>query len=197
MKFLRQLFGRVRSCLGQSWLQASICYASLTKGNKLLVLALVAILTFFFGAPLLRLLPTLGGFTPDTLNAYTLGAAQYFLALTLAYVSWRWLFPSLYSYAVETMEGKLLKVITASLTTSLDTVTRHFTAPGAADAGNDFLVQASQLDINVAAERRKIATLQFTIRCVRFLFSISPLVFFFLGANAALTAALTAVPAGA
>jgi hypothetical protein len=151
-------------------------YASLTKGNKLLVLALVAILTFLFLPPFLRLLPELGGFTPDTLNAYSLGAAQYFLALTMAYVSWRWLFPGLYAYAVETMEGKLLESITTDLLA---------------------LFGQETTTLPELAERRKIATLQFSIRCVRFVFSISPFVFFFWGANAALTAALTAVPASA
>jgi len=167
-----RLFSRLRAVRQQlaAW------YTSLTKGSKLFVLALAALVTYFFGAPLLRLLPEMGGFTPDTLNAYTLGAAQYFLALTMAYVSWRWFFPELYAYAAETMEGKLLESITTELLA---------------------LFSQEAITLPELAERRKIATLQFTIRCVRFLYSVSPFVFFFLGANAALTAALTAVPAAA
>jgi hypothetical protein len=164
-----------------NWLRArseqlTAWYTDLEKGSKLLVLALVALMAFLFLPPVIRLLPELGGFTPDTLNAYTLGAAQYFLAITMAYVSWRWLFPGLYAYAAETMEGKLLESIT-----------------------NDLLALFSNETITLPelAERRKIATLQFLIRCVRFLYSVSPFVFFFMGSNAALTSALTAVPAAA
>ena len=148
-------------------------YEALSKGHELLMLAGLALATFLLLPPLIRLVcPTFGGFAPDTLNAYTLGATQYFLALTMAYISWRWLFPGLYAYAAETMEGKLLESITTELLALL---------PAA--------------DLRQLAERRKIATLQFTIRCVRFVFSVSPFVFFFWGANHALTAALTAVPA--
>ncbi|MGI4833285.1 MAG: hypothetical protein ACRYFK_07470 [Janthinobacterium lividum] len=148
----------------------------LPKGGRVLTLGLVAIAAFLLLPPLIRLVdPGFGGFAPDTLNAYTLGAAQYFLALTMAYAGWRLLFPGLYAYAAETMEGKLLESITAELLALFSTPTA----------------------LAELAERRKIATLQFTIRCVRFVFSISPFVFFFGQANAALTAALTAVPAAA
>jgi hypothetical protein len=131
------------------------------------------------------IMPTAGGFTPDNIGAAALGAFQYFAALSLAYVSWRGLFPSLYAYAAETMEGKLLESITKELLALL---------PGTDSVGAG---EWWQTKIAHSAERRKIATFQFTVRCVRFVFSVSPFVFFFVQANHALASALTVVPPAA
>jgi hypothetical protein len=142
---------------------------------RVAVFGLVATLVFLFLPTVLRhtIDPHANGFTPDTIGGAALGAFQYFAALSMAFVSWRWLFPGLYAYAVETMTGKLLESITTDLLNSL---------------GYDLLL---------AAERRKIATLTFTIRCARFVFSVAPFVFFFVQANHALASALTAVPPAA
>jgi hypothetical protein len=94
----------------------------------------------------------------------------------MAFISWRWLFPDLYEYAVDCMEGKLLE----NLTDDLKLFLTH-----------------TQQDIMHAAERRHIAQFQFIIRCTRFVFALFPFLLFLLLANHALTAALTAVPSGA
>jgi hypothetical protein len=234
----------------------------LPKGSRVLLLGLVAVSTFFFLPPLVRLVyPEFGGFAPDTINAYTLGAAQYFLALTMAYTGWRGLFPQLYDYAAETMESKLLESITADLLAMLPPKSplhafaasfgksyealqaaisdaaagqverlKEFGINASADsqlvgalclsaigskpsitvgqneagilAGLTYLANYNPLCISgpntslaEVAERRKIATLQFTTRCARLIFSCSPFFIFFFAANAALTSALTAVPA--
>jgi len=141
----------------------------------------VATLVFFRLPWLLRhtIMPTAGGFTPDNIGGAALGAFQFFAALSIAYVSWRYLFPGLYAYAVETMGSKLLESITTDLSTRLEDP------------------YAASHELEKAAERRKIATLTFTIRCVRFAFSVSPFVFFFVQANHALASALTVVPPAA
>jgi hypothetical protein len=160
---------------------------ALPKGGRVFLLGVVALLVFFFLPTILRhtIDPRANGFTPDTIGGAALGAFHYFAALTIAYASWRWLFPSLYEYAAETMEGKLLESITAELLMRIPT--------------EYLLGQENILSFRLAAlaERRKIATLQFSIRCVRFVFSVSPFVFFFVQANHALLAALTAVPSSA
>jgi hypothetical protein len=149
----------------------------LPKGARVAVFGLVALLVFFALPPALRLIdPTAGGFAPDTINAAALGAFQFFAALTMAFISWRWLFPDLYEYAVDCMEGKLLE----NLTDDLKLFLTH-----------------TQQDIMHAAERRHIAQFQFIIRCTRFVFALFPFLLFLLLANHALTAALTAVPSGA
>ena len=151
---------------------------ALPKSAKVALLALLALAAFLFLPPLIRLVyPGFGGFAPDTINAALLGAFQYFAALTMAYASWRGLFPGLYAYAAECMEGKLLEAITTDLFARLPT--------------GDYL----NFEIEILSERRKISTLQFTIRCVRFVFSLLPFFFFFFAANATLSSALTAVPA--
>jgi hypothetical protein len=151
---------------------------SLPKGGRVALFGLVALLVFFALPPALRILdPTAGGFAPDTINAAALGAFQFFAALTMAYVAWRGLFPDLYRYAVDCMEGKLLENLTEDLKTFL----------GAEGAVNFLL----------AAEYRHIAQFQFIIRCTRFVLSLFPFLLFLLLANAALTAALTAVPSSA
>jgi len=236
----------------------------LPKGSRVLLLGLVATSTFIFLPPLVRLVyPSFGGFAPDTINAYTLGAAQYFLALTMAYTGWRGLFPRLYDYAAETMESKLLESITAELLAMLPPKSplhafaasfgKSYEALQAAisDAAVGQFERFKEFGINASldsqlggcvrlsamgqkqamtvgqnedgiragltylanynplslagpstslaevAERRKIATLQFTTRCARLVFSCLPFFIFFYAANAALTAALTAVPAAA
>jgi len=143
------------------------------------------------------IMPTAGGFTPDNIGAAALGAFQFFAALSMAYVSWRYLFPGLYAYAAETMGGKLLESITTDLSTRMERVHRHFDNPKASFNDMAHLVEATKLDFAEAAERRKIATLTFTIRCARFVFSVSPFVFFFVQANHALASALTVVPPAA
>lgn len=154
----------------------------LPKGSRVLLLGLVALLIFFALPPLLRLVdPTAGGFAPDTINAAALGAFHFFASLSMAYISWRGLFPSLYAYAAECMEGKLLEAITKDLFDLLP---------------NPLNFRAEVM-LATLAERRKIATLQFTIRCVRFVFSVLPFFVFFALSNHALTAALTAVPSAA
>jgi len=146
----------------------------LPPGGRVLVFGVAALLVFFLLPPVLRLFyPSAGGFAPDTINAAALGAFHYFTALSLAYVSWRWLFPELYAYAVDCMSGKLLENLTDDLKL--------------------FLTHTEQ-EVMYAAERRHIAQFQFLIRCIRFVFSLLPFLFFLALANHALTAALTAVP---
>lgn len=151
---------------------------ALPKGARVAVFGALALLVFFALPPLLRLVdPTAGGFAPDTINAAALGAFQFFAALSMAYVSWRWLFPDLYRYAMDCMEGKLLENLTDDLKALL---------------GPECTVSLLE-----AAEHRHIAQFQFLIRCTRFVLSLSPFLLFLLLANHALTAALTAVPGSA
>ena len=155
---------------------------TLPKGARALLLGVSALAVFLFLPRVVRLFyPAFNAFGPDTINAYTLGACQFFTALTMAYASWRLLFPSLYTYAAETMEGKILESITSELVLMLPKV-GQWDAPQA---------------LASLAERRKIATLTFTVRCVRFAFSVLPFFFFLLLANHALSSALTAVPSSA
>jgi hypothetical protein len=159
----------------------------LPKGARVVLFGAIATLVFLYLPAVLRhtIDPHANGFTPDTIGAGALGAFQFFAALSIAYAAWRGLFPSLYAYAAETMEGKLLESITADLLALLPSV--YETGTG----------EWWSSKIAHSAERRKIATLQFLTRCARFVFSVSPFVFFFVQANAALASALTAVPAGA
>jgi hypothetical protein len=156
---------------------------SLPKIGRVGLLGAVALLVFLFLPALLRLTidPRANGFTPDTIGATALGAFQFFAALTIAYAAWRVLFPPLYAYAAETMQGKLLESITSDLVAALPPEGKWYNTQ----------------DLAALTERRKIATLTFIVRCTRFAFSVLPFVFFFLQANAALTAALTAVPSAA
>jgi hypothetical protein len=151
---------------------------TLPKGGRIALFGLIALLVFFGLPPLLRntIDPTAGGFAPDTINAAALGAFQFFTSLTVAYAGWRWLFPELYRYAADCMEGKLLENLTEDLKT--------------------FLTK-EQADVLLASEYRHIAQFQFMIRCTRFVLALSPFLVFLLLANHALTAALTAVPAPA
>ncbi|MVN77744.1 hypothetical protein GO988_15530 [Hymenobacter sp. HMF4947] len=148
-----------------------------SPGGRVATFGLVALLIFFGLPHVLRWFdPTAGGFAPDTVNAAALGAFHYFAALSMAYASWRWLFPDLHAYAVETMEGKLLKNLTDDL---------------------EKLFYDRSCKLRAVTEKRHIAQFQFLIRCVRFVLALSPFLFFLLLANHALTAALTAVPAAA
>ncbi|MDJ0367286.1 hypothetical protein QMK33_19230 [Hymenobacter sp. H14-R3] len=150
---------------------------ALPTGGRIAVFAVVASSIFFVLPHVLRWFdPTAGGFAPDTVNAAALGAFHYFAALSMAYVSWRWIFPDLYAYAIDCMSDKLL----ANLTDELKN-----------------LFNDRSCDLRAVAEKRHIAQFQFLIRCVRFVFALSPFLFFLLLANHALTAALTAVPAAA
>jgi hypothetical protein len=155
---------------------------SLPKIGRVGLLGAVALLVFLFLPAILRhtIDPHANGFAPDTIGATALGAFQFFAALTMAYAAWRGLFPPLYAYAAETMQGKLLESITSELVDLLPTANQWNPAQALA----------------TLAERRKINTLTFIVRCARFVFSVSPFVFFFVQANAALAAALTAVPSG-
>jgi hypothetical protein len=160
---------------------------ALPKLARVALLGLVALVIFCCLPSALRstIMPTAGGFTPDNLGAYTLGAFQFFAALSMAYVAWRGLFPNLYAYAAETMEGKLLESITTDLLTRL---------PIQFFLGQEDI---TRLKLAALAERRKIATFQFTVRCARFAFSVLPFFVFFFAANASLTSALTVVPPAA
>jgi hypothetical protein len=160
--------------------------AKLPHLARVAIFGLVATLVFLFLPALLRATidPRANGFTPDTIGGAALGAFQFFAALSMAYVSWRFLFPGLYAYAAETMEGKLLESITADLLAQL---------PATSSTGEG---EWWRTKLAYSAERRKIATLTFTIRCARFVFSVAPFVFFFVQANHALASALIAVPAG-
>ena len=160
---------------------------ALPKLARVALFGLVALVIFCCLPSALRhtIMPTAGGFTPDNLGAYTLGAFQFFAALSMAYVSWRALFPDLYAYVCETMESKLLASITSELLSRLPT---QF-LPGQEDT--------IRLQLAALAERRKIATFQFTVRCARFAFSVLPFFVFFFAANASLTSALTVVPPAA
>ena len=160
---------------------------ALPKLARVALFGLVALVIFCCLPSALRhtIMPTAGGFTPDNLGAYTLGAFQFFAALSMAYVSWRALFPDLYAYVCETMESKLLASITTELLSRLPTEFYR---------GNEETVR---LQLAALAERRKIATFQFTVRCARFAFSVLPFFVFFFAANASLTSALTVVPPAA
>ncbi|TPG71983.1 hypothetical protein EAH73_01695 [Hymenobacter nivis] len=151
---------------------------TLPKGARVAVFGALALGVFFLLPFALRLIdPTAGGFAPDTINAAALGAFQFFAALSMAYASWRWLFPDLYRYAMDCMEGKLLENLTDDL--------------------KALLGPTRSVSLLEATEYRHIAQFQFLIRCTRFVLSLSPFLLFLLLANHALTAALTAVPGGA
>lgn len=156
---------------------------SLPKIGRVGLLGATALLVFLLLPTILRhtIDPRANGFAPDTIGATALGAFQFFAALTIAYAAWRVLFPPLYTYAAETMQDKFLESITSDLVALLPPKGKWYNTQ----------------DLAALTERRKIATLTFIVRCTRFAFSVLPFVFFFLQANAALTATLTAVPSAA
>jgi hypothetical protein len=175
-----QAMGTAYGAAAQPLIPALPKLPTLPKGARALLLGVSALAVFLFLPRVVRVFyPDFNAFGPDTINAYTLGACQFFTALTMAYAAWRLLFPSLYAYAAETMEGKILESITSELVALLPGV-GQWDAPEA---------------LASLAERRKIATLTFTVRCTRFAFSVLPFFLFLLLANHALASALTAVPA--
>jgi len=136
---------------------------------------------FLLAPPLLRWLnPAAGAFDVGTLNAPVLAALQFFAAVSMAYVPWRFLFPGLYRYVRDCMEDKLLENLTKTLTDELPNYEKASWTDGTA--------------ILLAAERRRISQFQFTIRCVRLVFCLLPFFAFLLLAQAFLNTALTVVP---
>ena len=149
-----------------------------SRGPRILLMVALAALTFFAVPPLLRWWnPAAGAFDVGTLNAPVLAALQFFAAVSMAYVPWRFLFPGLYGYVRDCMEGKLFENLTTELLDQLPT----------ADL-------ATATTIFHAAERRRIAQLQFLIRCVRVLFCLLPFFVFLLLATRMVTTALAVVP---
>ena len=143
------------------------------KGLRILLMVAAAVAVCFLVPPLLRWLnPAAGAFDVGPLNAPLLAALQFFAAVSMAFVPWRFLFPGLYGYVRDSTEEKLLANITGQLSQALD-----------ADSSN----------IPAAAERRYIAQFQFLIRCVRLLFCLLPFFTFLLLAMRFLNTALTVV----
>lgn len=144
------------------------------KGWRIVLMVALAAAVFLLAPPLLRWLnPSAGAFDVGTLNAPVLAALQFFAAVSMAFVPWRFLFPGLYGYVRDGMEEKLLANITGQLSQALD---------------------ADFTNIPAAAERRHIAQFQFLIRCVRLLFCLLPFLLFLLLAEHFLNVALTVVP---
>lgn len=158
----------------------------LPKGLRILLMVALAGLVFFAAPPALRWytqyaqLPAAGSFDMGTLNAPVLAALQFFAAVSMAFVPWRFLFPGLYGYVRDCMEEKLLANITDKLNADLPTQQTDGWTDGAA--------------IRLAAERRHIAQFQFLIRCVRLIFSLLPFFVFLLLAQQFLNTALTVIP---
>ena len=127
---------------------------------------------------------TPGGFTVEQLNSFALGAAVFWLTLQMAFLAYRAFFKRFKNYQAECLEaeGKLFENITGPL--------------------NDELLRLrdlSNLTLPVAcylAENRKIATLQFIIRCVRLLFCLSALAYLLHLAQWAVTVGLGLRPGG-
>ncbi len=156
------------------------------KGWRIIVMVAIAAAIFFLAPPALRWytgyagLPAAGSFDTGTLNAPVLAALQFFAAVSMAFVPWRFLFPGLYRYVRDCMEDKLLENVTKSLTDMLPT------------PGSEGWLGAQTIEL--AAERRRISQFQFTIRCVRLLFCLLPFFAFLALAQAFLNTALTIVP---
>jgi hypothetical protein len=156
------------------------------KGLRIVFMVALATTVFFAAPPLLRWyaryagLPMAGSFDLGTLNVPVLAALQFFAAVSLAFVPWRFLFPGLYRYVRDCMEDKLLENLTTVLTDKLPTYETASLTDGTA--------------IQLAAERRRISQFQFAIRCVRLLFCLLPFFAFLALAQAFLNSALTVVP---
>lgn len=154
------------------------------KGLRIAFMVALAAAIFFAAPPLIRWyarqagLPMAGAFDLGTLNAPVLAALQFFAAVSLAFVPWRFLFPGLYRYVRDCMEDKLLENLTKALTDALPSASIY----NAAEA------------IQLAAERRRISQFQFTIRCVRLFFCLLPFFAFLALAQAFLSNALSIVP---
>jgi hypothetical protein len=156
------------------------------RGWRILSMVALAAAVFFLIPPLMRWyttyyhLPAAGSFDMGTFNVPVLAALLHFAAVSMAFVPWYFLFPGLYGYVRDCMEGKLLENVTKALTDELPTYETASLTDGAA--------------IKLAAERRHIAQFQFLIRCVRFIFSLSPFLLFLALAEHFLSNALTVVP---
>jgi hypothetical protein len=109
-----------------------------------------------------------------------LAALQFFAAVSLAYMPWRFLFPGLYGYVRDYMEDKLLENMTKVLSDALPPYETASLADGTT--------------IQLAAERRRISQFQFTIRCVRLIFCLLSFFAFLALAQVFLNSALTVVP---
>ena len=139
---------------------------------------LVAIALFLLLTPVVRLFfPTAGGFDVGIIGTLALAALQYFAAAHMALFTYKRLLPSFYAYLCEFMQDKVLE----NLTAALEEVLLH---PETLAAGL----------LPSLTERRKLLQFKFLIRCARLCFCLLPLLFFFVLAQAALTAALTVVP---
>lgn len=150
-----------------------------SRGPRILLMVAMAALAFFAVPPLLRWWnPAAGAFDVGTLNAPVLAALQFFAAVSMAYVPWRFLFPGLYGYVRDCMEGKLFENLTDELLSQLP-------APNS-------LSTLSQLQ--AAAERRHINQFKFLIRCVRVIFCLLPFFIFLLLATHMVNNSLTVVP---
>ena len=150
-----------------------------SRGPRILFMVALAALAFFAVPPLLRWWdPAAGAFDVGTLNALVLAALQFFAAVSMAYVPWRFLFPGLYGYVRDCMEGKLFENLTDDLLGQLPNE----------EAWN------TQAQATVATERRRIAQFKFLIRCVRVVFSLLPFFIFLLLATHMVNNALTVVP---
>ncbi|MBC6988915.1 hypothetical protein [Hymenobacter sp. BT491] len=143
------------------------------------VLLVISVALFLLFPHLMRWLygPDTGAFDPGTINALALGVMEFMAACQVSFLMYYRLFPRLYAYVQECMEGKLLENVTKELAEML-------TAPGQLDT-----LQLAQL-----AERRRVATLQFSIRCVRMLLSLLPYFVLLFLAVRLLSSALIAVP---
>jgi hypothetical protein len=156
------------------------------KGLRIAFMVALAAFVFFAAPPLIRWyaryagLPMAGSFDLGTLNAPVLAALQFFAAVSLAFVPWRFLFPGLYRYVRDCMEDKLLENLTKVLSDALPSYEEASLTDGTA--------------IQLAAERRRISQFQFTIRCVRLIFCLLPFFAFLALAQAFLNTALTIVP---
>ena len=148
------------------------------KGPRILLLIILAGIAFFAVPPLLRWWnPAAGSFDVGTLNAPVLAALQFFAAVSMAFVAWRFLFPKLYAYVRDCMEGKLFENLSEELRKPLY------------EEKNIYSDRIHQL-----AERRKVAQFQFLIRCTRFVFSLLPFFVFLLLATLMVNNSLTVVP---
>jgi hypothetical protein len=156
------------------------------KGLRIVLMVALAAAVFFAAPPLIRWyasqagLPMAGSFDLGTLNVPVLAALQFFAAVSLAFVPWRFLFPGLYRYVRDCMEDKLLENLTKVLTDALP------------NPANEYELTAES--IQLAAERRRISQFQFAIRCVRLIFCLLPFFAFLALAQAFLNSALTVVP---
>jgi hypothetical protein len=155
-----------------------------SRGPRILLMVALAALVFFAAPPALRWfseyfhLPLAGSFDLGTVNVPVLAALQFFAAVSMAYVPWRFLFPGLYGYVRDCMEGKLFENLTDELLGQLPDTGAWNTAA----------------ELTAATERRHINQFKFVIRCVRVVFSLLPFFVFLLLATHMVNTSLTVVP---